>query len=50
MPVEFLTEEQQRRYGRYTEEPSPPQLARWWCISLVDRPHEFIGISAGECQ
>ncbi|MBB4940024.1 TnpA family transposase [Streptosporangium album] len=37
MPVEFLTDEQAAAYGRFVEEPTRPELERFFFLDDVDR-------------
>ncbi|MFE7358247.1 DUF4158 domain-containing protein, partial [Streptomyces sp. NPDC057543] len=37
MPVEFLTDVQATAYGRFVEEPTRPELERFFFLDDVDR-------------
>lgn len=57
MPVEFLSDEQAARYGRYHADLSPEQLARFFYLSPADveflapyrLPHTRLGCAVQLC-
>jgi len=57
MPVEFLTAEQEAKYGQFTDEPTSEQLAKYLLIDDYDKffifhhkgDHNHLGIALQLC-
>jgi hypothetical protein len=47
VPVGFLSDEQAQAYGSFAEEPTRPELERFFFLDDVDRDRTWLGCGPG---